>query len=82
MGWAAGAVFLMLQACLGLDFEPTKPRVTLFGPRLPDFIQWMRISRLGVREHSLDVLLQRYRNNVGVEVTDRRGGLELAVELQ
>jgi len=28
------------------------------------------------------VLLQRYRNNVGVEVTDRTGALELVVELQ
>ena len=80
--WASAAVFGVLQACLGLDFDPAKPRVTLLSPRLPDFIQWMRISRLTVREHSLDVLLQRYRNNVGVEVMDRSGALELAVELQ
>ena len=80
--WASAAVFGVLQACLGLDFDSSRPRVTLFGPRLPEFIQWMRISRLTVREHSLDVLLQRYRNNVGVEVTDRSGALELVVELQ
>jgi hypothetical protein len=42
----------------------------------------MRINRLAVREHSLDVLLQRYRNNVGVEVMHRNGSLELVVELQ
>jgi len=80
--WAAAAVFGVLQACLGLEFDPARPRVTLYGPRLPEFIQWMRISRLTVREHSLDVLLQRYRNNVGVEVTERTGALELVVELQ
>jgi glycogen debranching enzyme len=80
--WASAAVFGTLQACLGMDFDAAKPRVTLFGPRLPDFIQWMRISRLAVQENSLDVLLQRYRNNVGVEVTDRSGALELAVELR
>jgi hypothetical protein len=65
-----------------MEFDPSRPRVTLFDPRLPEFIQWVRISRLTVREHSLDVLLQRYRNNVGVEVTDRTGTLELVVELQ
>jgi len=80
--WASAAVFGVLQACLGLDFDAERPRVTLFGPRLPEFIQWVRISRLTVREHSLDVQLQRYRNNVGVEVTDRTGALELVVELQ
>ena len=80
--WAAAAVFSVLQACLGMEFDPSRPRITLFDPRLPEFIQWVRISRLTVREHSLDVLLQRYRNNVGVEVTDRTGTLELVVELQ
>jgi len=42
----------------------------------------MRISRLNVREHSLDVMLQRYRNNVGVEVTQRSGVLDVVIELQ
>jgi glycogen debranching enzyme len=80
--WAAAAVFGVLQACLGLDFDPARPKVALGAPHLPEFIQWMRISRLAVREHSIDVLLQRYRNNVGVEVMHRTGSLELVVELQ
>ena len=80
--WASAAVFGVLQACLGLDFDPIRPKVALSAPRLPEFIQWMRIGRLAVREHSLDMLLQRYRNNVGVEVMHRTGALELVVELQ
>ena len=80
--WAAAAVFGVLQACLGLEFDPVRPKIALSAPRLPEFIQWMRIARLAVREHSVDVLLQRYRNNVGVEVMHRTGALELVVELQ
>ncbi|HEY9067229.1 MAG TPA: amylo-alpha-1,6-glucosidase [Burkholderiaceae bacterium] len=80
--WAAAAVFGVLQSCLGLNFEPVKPKVAMTAPHLPEFIQWMRISRLNVREHSLDVMLQRYRNNVGVEVTQRSGALDVVIELQ
>ncbi|HJV63579.1 MAG TPA: amylo-alpha-1,6-glucosidase [Albitalea sp.] len=79
--WAAAAVFGMLQACLGLDFHPGKPEVTLRAPRLPAFIQWMRVSNLSVREHSVDLLLQRYENNVGIEVTRKQGEIEVVVAI-
>jgi len=79
--WAAAAVFGILQACLGIEFHPTKPRIQLCGPRLPEFIQHMRIGRLAAHGLGLDVLLQRYQNNVGVEITHRDGELEVGVEL-
>ena len=79
--WAAAAVFGMLQACLGLDFHPGKPEVSLHAPRLPEFIQWMRVSQLSVREHSVDLLLQRYQNNVGIEVTRKQGEIEVVVAI-
>jgi glycogen debranching enzyme len=79
--WAAAAVFGMLQACLGLDFHPGTPEVALRSPRLPDFIQWMKVSGLSVREHSVDLLLQRYRNNVGIEVMRKEGDIEVVVAI-
>ena len=79
--WASAAVFGMLQACLGLDFHPAKPEVALRSPRLPEFIQWMKVSGLAVREHSVDLLLQRYRNNVGIEVMRKQGDIEVVVAI-
>jgi len=79
--WASAAVFGMLQACLGLEFHPGGPEVSLRSPRLPEFIQWMKVNRLAVREHSVDLLLQRYRNNVGIEVTRKDGDIEVKVAI-
>ncbi|WP_280154555.1 amylo-alpha-1,6-glucosidase [Piscinibacter sp. XHJ-5] len=79
--WAAAAVFGMLQACLGLDFHPAKPEVALRSPRLPPFIQWMKVQGLAVREHSVDLLLQRYQNNVGIEVIRKEGDIEVTVAI-
>jgi glycogen debranching enzyme len=79
--WAAAAVFGMLQACLGLEFHPGTPEVALRSPRLPEFIQWMKVSRLAVREHSVDLLMQRYRNNVGIEVVHKEGDMEVVVAI-
>jgi glycogen debranching enzyme len=79
--WAAAAVFGMLQACLGLDFHPGRPEVALRSPRLPPFIQWVKVQGLGMRGHSVDLLLQRYQNNVGIEVTRKQGDIEVTVAI-
>ncbi len=71
----------MLQAVLGLEFHPGGPEVALRSPRLPEFIQWMKVNRLAVREHSVDLLLQRYRNNVGIEVMRKVGDIEVKVAI-
>ena len=66
--WAAAAVFGMLQACLGLELHAQRGEIVLQRPRLPAFIDWIRITRLGAPGPSADLLLQRYERNVGIEV--------------
>ena len=34
--WAAGAVFLLLQSCLGLSLDAEKKQIRLDGPYLPE----------------------------------------------
>jgi glycogen debranching enzyme len=78
--WAAAAVFAMLQACLGLEIDAAHREVALRTPRLPDFIQWVKVRHLAVGAHSLDLLLQRYENNgVGVEVMRKSGPVGIVV---
>jgi len=66
--WAAAAAFGMLQACLGLEVHAQRGEIVLQVPRLPSFIDWIRISRTGTPGPSADLLLQRYERNVGIEV--------------
>jgi glycogen debranching enzyme len=75
--WAAGAVYLLLQACLGLRIEAAARRVSLSRAVLPDSIDWLRIVNLSVAGATVDLLLTRHTHDVGVTVLRRDGDVEI-----
>jgi glycogen debranching enzyme len=77
--WAAGAVYLGLQACLGLKIDTAAQRVSFEHPRLPDSIDWLRITNLTVGTASVDLMLTRHAYDVGVTVLRRDGDLQIVV---
>jgi glycogen debranching enzyme len=77
--WAAAAPFAMLQACLGLEIVQGGNEVLMHSPRLPPFIDWLRISRAGAPGRSCDLLLQRHERSVGVEVIRKDPQLRVTV---
>jgi glycogen debranching enzyme len=77
--WAAAAPFAMLQACLGLEILKGGMEVVMHSPRLPSFVDWLRISRVGSPGASCDLLLQRHPRSVGVEVIRKDPKLQVTV---
>jgi glycogen debranching enzyme len=75
--WAAGAVYLLLQACLGLRVEAEPRRVSLTRALLPEPIEWVRLRDLSVGGSQVDVLISRNANDVGVSVLRRHGQVEV-----
>jgi glycogen debranching enzyme len=63
--WAAGSVFMMLQACLGLTVEPEG--VTLVDPRLPIGIDRLWVDGLEVGGHSVRISVERLHDRIVVE---------------
>src|SRR5581483_267755 len=45
--WASGAFFLLLQACLGLEPDADRRRLSIISPRLPSFLD--KLDLCGVR---------------------------------
>lgn len=76
--WAAGTVFMLLQACLGLSLEQPD-RVIFRHPTLPEFLQEVRLTGLSINSGSLDVVLRRHRFNVSVEIVRKTGDVEVLV---
>jgi glycogen debranching enzyme len=79
--WAAAAVFGLLQASLGIDLDVDKRELSLHAPQLPPFIDWVRIRRLELGDASVDLVLNRYRNNVGVDILRREGDIAITVDV-
>lgn len=77
--WAAGAVFLLLQSCIGLSIDAPARRVCFQYPVLPPSLQHVAINNLRVNDAVLDVALHRHRNDVGINVSRREGAVDVVV---
>ena len=77
--WAAGSVFLLLQACLGLGVSGVERQVWFHQPQLAPFVPELRITNLEVAGATVDLHLVRHGDDVGVNVLRRVGDLSLVV---
>jgi glycogen debranching enzyme len=78
--WASGAVFLLLEACLGLDVFAPERRLVFSKPFLPQFLPQISIRDLKIGDASVDLLLTRHdEGDVGVNVLRRNGTLDVVV---
>lgn len=75
--WAAGAVFLMLNSCLGINVVPAEPAILLSQPWLPRALNELRIDNLQVGQASVDLVFRRRREHIDTEVKGRRGDIEV-----
>jgi glycogen debranching enzyme len=78
--WASGAIFLLLEACLGLSVSASERTLTFSKPILPRFLQQVTIRGLQVNDGRADLLLTRHNEgDVGVNVLRREGTLDVVV---
>jgi glycogen debranching enzyme len=78
--WASGSVFMLLQACLGLEISAYAREVRLEAPVLPPEINELVIRNLAIGAATIDLLLQRHdHNDVGVTVLRRQGDIRAVV---
>ena len=75
--WAAGAVFLLIQACLGASVQDAPSRILFDHPCLPEGIPQLGIKGLRCGKAAVDVFFERRNDAVQVEVTDRQGEVEV-----
>lgn len=77
--WAAGAVFLLLRSCLGLSVHAQSGRLVLDRPALPDFLPQVKITGLRCGDSAVTLLFSRHEEDVGVNVLQRDGPLDVVI---
>ena len=77
--WAAGAVFLLLQACLGISLDGSKKRLLLDRAYLPEGIPQLWIRGLCIGGHRLSLYLERDAGSVRIEVLRKDSEVEVAI---
>lgn len=77
--WAAGSVFLLIQAILGLSIDAWKDRIMFTRPTLPEWLDFVELHNLRVRDAAIDLRIVRGRRSAALEVVGKRGDVDVLV---
>jgi len=75
--WASAAAYMLLGSCLGLEIDAAARRIWFRRAMLPDRVDWIRLSNLSLLDASVDLLVTRHAQDVGIEVLRREGDIEI-----
>jgi hypothetical protein len=77
--WSAATVFLLFQACLGLEINGAKAQIYFTRPHLPASLGELRIYNLDVAGATVDLLLVHHEQDVGVNMLSHVGDVQILV---
>ena len=77
--WSAGAVFMLLQAVLGIHIEGGQRRISVHAPHLPESHPRLWVKNLRVDDARVDLFCERVKGNTYIEATENRDGVEILV---
>ncbi len=75
--WAAGSVFMMMQAALGVGVDALTGAVDIDDPHLPPGIEHLVLSNLKVGEAVVDLAFDRMDGHTVVTPRNRRGDVRV-----
>jgi glycogen debranching enzyme len=75
--WAAGSVFLLLEAALGLVPDAAGRRVVFRQPQLPVWLRWLEIRNLRVGDARIDLHVVRGKYGGSIEILRKEGDIEV-----
>jgi hypothetical protein len=70
-------VFLLLTAALGMQIDAPARRISFSRGRLPESIEWVRLTDLTVGDARVELRVERHPYDVGVTVSRRDGHVEI-----
>lgn len=77
--WASATPFTLIEAALGLEFDPAAGEIRLRNPQLPAFLDEILLRNLRLNNASVDLRVHRHRDDVSVEVVGSRGKIQVSV---
>jgi glycogen debranching enzyme len=77
--WASSTPFSLVQASLGLEFEPRRCEIRLRNPRLPAFLDVVTLRNLQLGESSVDFKVRRHGDEVSLEILRTQGHIQVSI---
>jgi glycogen debranching enzyme len=77
--WASATPFSLLEAALGLEFDPGKGEIRLHNPRLPSFLDEVTLRNLRLDGASVDLRLRRHKTAVSLDILRTSGKIQVSI---
>jgi glycogen debranching enzyme len=77
--WASGALFLMLQAALGIEFAPDTREIRFRNPRLPASFDRIVLRQLGMSGARIDIELRHSGPHVSMQVLRNHDAVQVSM---
>jgi glycogen debranching enzyme len=79
--WAAGAPYLLLRACLGLEVKALERQICFTKPVLPSNLDEVKIENLRVLDAVCDLVIRRHAGALAIDVLRKEGRIEIISSL-
>jgi len=77
--WASATPFTLLEASLGLQFDPFKGEIRLCNPQLPPFLDEVMLRNLQLGSSSVDLRVRRHRDTVSLDTPRISGDIQVSI---
>ncbi len=77
--WASVTPFTLLEASLGLEFDPFKGEIRLRNPRLPEFLDEVTLRDLRLSTSSVDLRVRRHGDTVSLDTPRISGDIRVSI---
>jgi glycogen debranching enzyme len=77
--WSVGAVFLMLQACLGMSIHAAQGKIVFCDPMLPSFLQEITVTNLRINDQQLVLQIRRGKEGIDAVLLTPASGISVEI---
>jgi glycogen debranching enzyme len=77
--WASATPFTVLEASLGLEFDPFNGEIRLRNPRLPAFLDEVMLRDLRLSSSSVDLRVRRHGETVSLDTPRITGDIRVSI---
>ena len=77
--WASATPFTLLEASLGLQFDPFKGEIQLRNPRLPEFLDEVLLRDLQLGSSRVDLRVRRHNETVSLDTPRTAGNIRVSI---
>jgi len=75
--WSVATVFLLLQSCLKITIDGYEKKLIFQYPKLPDYINEIKISKLKFENEEFSFEIIKYDNDLSIHLIKKPAGWQL-----